>query len=440
MIQSKSGDKLYFMFKNIVRISLFIISFLFCNTANSQKLYDIEIIRDFKIHFYDINWKSRLNDYKVINSDQRVLAGLTVNNKVYDSVGVKFKGNSSFNSAFLKNPINIKIDYKIKKQKLMGYKTIKLSNLFMDPSGIREVLAYKIISKYLPCSKANFVQVFINDSLIGLYTNTEVINKSFVRKNFQYHKGAFFKCENTSMELKPKGCKVAVADGLTIGFTLDSVCYSNKYELLSKYGWNELLKLMMNIWYNSDNKSKYYHKIENILDIDKVMWMLAFNNLFVNLDSYNWSGRNYYLVQDSNKVFHPIMWDMNMSFGGFSHFYNPAKLAEFPVFSCEDNIYRPLISKLFLIPEYKQMYINHYIELLKNEVLNGNLKSEALKLHQQISGFIKADPYFYYDYKTFENSLYKSYKNEIPGILELMDKRVEYLKTVKELNAAFEIN
>ena len=51
---------------------------------------------------------------------------------------------------------------------------------------------------------------------------------------------------------------------------------------------------MTSLWYNSDTSSKYYNTIEEKLNIDNAIWMLAFNNLFVNLDSYNWSGRNYY--------------------------------------------------------------------------------------------------------------------------------------------------
>lgn len=426
------------MLRILIKKSVFLFVFLNSITLFSQDLYNLDTISDFKIYFYDNDWRSKLNNYKKDNSNERVLAKLIIGEAEYDSVGIKFKGNSSYNSYFIKNPFNIKIDYKIKNQNLVGYKTLKLSNIFRDPSGIREVLAYKTIGKYIPTPKANFVQVFINDSLIGLYTNTEIINKSFLKKYYGYKKGAFFKCENVSREMKPKGCNVAVADGLTIGYTLDSNCYTGKYKAESKYGWDQLLNLMMTLWYNSDTKSKYYHQIENVLDIDRVMWMLAFNNLFVNLDSYSWSGRNYYMFQDTSKIFHPVMWDMNLCFGGFSHFYKPAKLAEFPVFSCEDNIYRPLISKLFLVPEYKQIYINHYITLLENEIINKNFENEAKKLHQQITPFIKKDPYFYYKERLFDNALNQTYNNEIPGILELMEKRLKYLKTVSELKKAFE--
>jgi spore coat protein CotH len=415
-----------------LKLKLIVFLLFFQNVLFSQDLFDVERLRDFKLNFYEKNWRQKLESYKKKNSDQRVLAKLVVDGVEYDSVGVKFKGNSSYNSKYVKNPLNIKLDYKIKKQNIYGYQTIKLSNVFMDPSAIREVLAFGIIGKYIPSPKACFVQLFINDSIIGLYSNVEVVNKKLIKKYYSYKKGAIFKCENTKRNSKPNNCNVEVSDGLTIGFTLDSNCYANNYELQSNYGWNELLNLMMTLWYNSNDTTKYFHQIDKFLDIDKVMWMLAFNNLFVNLDSYNWSGRNYYMIQDTNKIFHPIMWDMNMCFGGFSHFYDAKKLSEFPVFSCETNIYRPLISKLFLVPEYKQLYVNHYITLLKNEILSKAFEKNAKKLHHQIMPYIKNDPYFYYQGKSFENSLNQTYNQQIPGVLELMEKRLKYLKTQKE--------
>ncbi len=344
---------------------------------------------------------------------------------------MKFKGNSSFSKFFMKNPINLKIDYKNKHNNLWGYKTLKLSNIFRDPSAIREVLAFKIISKYIPSPKANFMEVYINNELFGLYTNTESINKDFLKRNFLYKNGAFFKCENTIIKVENNKCETIVADGLTLGFTLDSMCYKNQYELKSKYGWKELTNLMSVIWYNNDKKSKFSNKLSNFLDIEQVIWMLAFNNLFVNLDSYSWSGRNYYIASDTNGVFHPIMWDMNMCFGGFSHFISYASLPEFPIFSNLDNIYRPLISKILIVPEYKKMYINCYQELIKNELLNNNFEKEAIRLHNLIKVHIDKDPYYYFNKTQFQNSLY-NWTLDIPGLVDLMNKRLLFLKKQSE--------
>ena len=62
-----------------------------------------------------------------------------VNGVRFDSVGVKYKGNSSYSSSRVKNPLHIALDEYIN-QKYNGFTDIKLGNGFSDPSNIREVL------------------------------------------------------------------------------------------------------------------------------------------------------------------------------------------------------------------------------------------------------------------------------------------------------------
>lgn len=405
----------------------FIIFVLTSLKSNSQNLYEIDSIRSLKIYTYDKNWIEILKQNKTNNSNKRVLVKIEISNITIDSVGMRFKGNSSYSNFYFKNPINLKIDYKNKHRNLWGYKTIKLSNIFRDPSAIREVLAFRIIGKYIPSPKANFVEVYINDELFGLFTNIESVNSDFLKKNYSYNSGPFFKCEYSSDNNISSNCSTKVADGLTLGFTLDSTCYKNQYELKSKNGWKELINLMSILWYNNDENSKFYNKLHEILDINQVIKMLAFNNLFVNLDSYTWSGRNYYFASDTCGIFHPIVWDMNLCFGGFSHFYNNSLLSDFPVYANIDNIYRPLISKILTIPKYREKYIEYYREFIDNELLNNRFEEEAIKLQNLISNHIKRDPFFYYTDIQFQNSLYKRI-GDIPGIVDLMNKRLLYLK------------
>ena len=63
--------------------------------------------------------------------------------------------------------------------------------------------------------------------------------------------------------------------------------------------------------------------LESILDVDRALWMLAFNNVLVNLDSYTGPFRqNYYLIKDDNNRMNTITWDLNESFGGFEMINN----------------------------------------------------------------------------------------------------------------------
>ena len=137
-------------------LTVLIISSLFIKISFSQDLYDINVIRTINLDFYDENWEYILDTMIMNNNEGRIFADMSVDGVLYDSVGVRYKGNSSYHPNHPKNPFNIKIDY-IKEQDLYGYTTLKLSNMFKDPTCVREVLSYEIAGNYFPVSKANYV-------------------------------------------------------------------------------------------------------------------------------------------------------------------------------------------------------------------------------------------------------------------------------------------
>lgn len=413
-----------------ITITLFILYFSL--SSYSQSFYDVKSVEDIHLYFYEGDWNAKLNQLKKGNSKERILAKLVYKDQTIDSVGIRYKGNSSYSSYHNKNPFNIKLNYTQKAANIQGYKKLKLSNIFRDPSAIREVLAYQILNNHVSSSKANFINLYINDTLVGLYNNVEPVDKAFLERQFGSNKNTFYKCENSNPNL-PQNCKTHVAGGLTLGFTTDSACYVNEYELKSEKGWTDLLDLMYALWYNSDSTSQYYQSIEAHIDVDQVMWMLAFNNLFVNLDSYSWSGRNYYLYQNSEEVFQIIPWDFNQCFGSFSHFYDSKNLAQFPLYMSIEEPTKPLISKLLNNEKYKSLYLKHYRTLIDEYLISGKLEQMAKDLQKTIEASIENDPWFYYAYSAYKESLYSSTKGSVPGILELMEKRLQYLKQYPEL-------
>ena len=69
-------------------------------------------------------------------------------------------------------------------QSLMGFNKVKLANSFFDPTMLRDVLGFKIYRDYMPAPEANWMKVYIDDEYIGLYPNTESINRQFLEKHF----------------------------------------------------------------------------------------------------------------------------------------------------------------------------------------------------------------------------------------------------------------
>ena len=98
---------------------LCLLIYCFASYSNSycQNLYSIDTVRTLYLNFYDANWETLLDYFKTNDLEDRVLADLTVDGILYDSVGVRFKGNSSYNNGGNKKPFNIKLDY-VKKQDL----------------------------------------------------------------------------------------------------------------------------------------------------------------------------------------------------------------------------------------------------------------------------------------------------------------------------------
>ena len=206
-----------------------------------------------------------------------------INGITYDSVGVRYKGNSSYRANQIKNPLNIKLDYIIDGQEHEDYGTLKLANVYNDPSFVRETLSYEIAREYMPASLANYIKVYINGTYIGLYTSVQDVDKHFLRSNYYSSDNPFFKGELVNDTPQ----NIVTVWGY---LGADSATYANYYEIESDNGWKDLINFLDVL--NNDSES-----VEDVLNVDRHLWMLAFDNLLVNLDAPINFAHNYYLYQ-----------------------------------------------------------------------------------------------------------------------------------------------
>ena len=77
--------------------------------AAGDGFYDTGIVNSIEITFEEDNWDEIL-DRLYAEGDDRLIGSVVINGAHFDSVGVKYKGNSSYNSRQIKNPLNIKLD------------------------------------------------------------------------------------------------------------------------------------------------------------------------------------------------------------------------------------------------------------------------------------------------------------------------------------------
>ena len=160
---------------------------------SAQDFYDLYTVQTIKITFAESNWDQLLNTEKAGNEGYTMAQSVAINGEVYDSVGVKYKGNSTYQANQVKNPFHIELDT-YKEHNHQGYKDIKLSNIAKDPSFLREVLSYDILGNYMDAPKSNYANVYVNGNLIGFYSNSEAVTKTFVKDRFGSKNGTFVKC------------------------------------------------------------------------------------------------------------------------------------------------------------------------------------------------------------------------------------------------------
>lgn len=419
-----------FIYKNI----FFFIVFAFALSANAQNsFYNIDSVQTIEIYFEQANWDYQMDTAKYGQEEYTLAKWVKVNGVQYDSVGVKYKGNSSYDSTYTKNPLHIALD-EFREQSHNGVTDIKLGNAYADPSMIREVLGYEILKNYMHCPSANFAKVYINGVYVGVYSSAENIDKSFCSNHFNSSKNTFVKCNPTVIPT------AKVKSNLKY-ISTDSSAYATYYELKSDQGWNELINLC-------DTITNTPSAIGNIMDIDRVLWMLAFNNTFVNLDSYTGAfAQNYYLYRDKTKHFNPIIWDLNMAFGGFPNVgysntslgaLDIATLQKLPTNIHSTDAYWPLIKGIMSNAQYKRKYIAHMKTMLNEFVTNNTYKTLIDSLQNIVSTAVQADTNKFFTDNDFTNATsnniaFTSYS--IPGITTLMDARATYLLATSEFTA-----
>ena len=393
----------------------------------AQSLYNPTSIKEIRLTFKNNDWDKYLDSVKQAGSDSRLKGTMAIDGQKFENVGVRYKGNSSYfgsrKKGNIKLPFNIKLD---KKQKIEGkYETLKLSNVNRDPSFVREMLSYEIVSSYMPTPQCNFAKVYVNDKYLGLYNNVESINDDFLKNQFGKN-GWLVKCDPDWTAVEPKNCpKGDKASLMYLGE--DSTCYKTFYEVDKDGSWRDFINMTRVLNLEPE-------KIERVLNVDQVLWMLALNSVMVNLDSYTGLfSHNYYLYRIADGRFTPLMWDLNLSFGAFS--MPGVEMTKLDPFLYQNDAKRPLISKLLNTPMYRKIYAAHIKTILADWFQNEKYLKRAKEIAQFIDSQVNVDKFKHYTYDDFKKNISSTVVervdgkevSKIIGIEELMKARTDFL-------------
>lgn len=414
--------------------------FVFLNIGNAQETIQIEEadfystknVQDVTIYFEEDNWRYLLDTLRK-NGDRYLIGNAELNGQKYGNVGVQIADNRGFQPDEKRNDLKLILNLVDRVQNHQGYKTFHLSSARRDPSMVREVLGFEIARDYMPAPKANYARVTINGEFYGLFVNIENVDNKFLTDNYGNSDGTFFKADPEMYPDAPEKCKKKVYGSLVT--EPDVRCYFFNYKMKSDYGWDDLMVLAETL----ENKTD---QIENVLNVDRTLWMLAFNNAIANLRSYSGAvSENFYLYKGIDGKFNPIIWDLNYAFGGFKNTGKGSDLDLKGLINMtpllhENNPSKPLISNLLANKENRKIYLSHLRQITYDWFVNGKYLERAEELQRLIQVPVSNDFNKKYNWDEFKGNLTKTIgkKSKIPGIQELMSERARYLK--KEPNLA----
>jgi hypothetical protein len=359
-------------------------------------LYDESTFRTLFIEFSTDDWETELADFW--KTDVDVPTRLWADQKEIGRIGVRFRGTSSFFTVGpgLKRSLNFAIDYDDKEQRLYGYKTLNLLNAHTDPSFVRTVIFNHIARNYIPAPKANFLQLVINGESWGVYVNSQQFNKDFLNDWFGTTKGVRWK-----MPPNPRG-------GNGMAYQGDSPAgYDGKYVMKSSGGdadWALLIRVFKAL--NETEPSLLEETLNPIFNIDRALWFLALENVFIDNDGYWTRASDFSMYTSPKGRLHMIPHDSNETFrkrGGRGSTGDSGVNLD-PLYGIDDDT-KPLIHRLLKVPHLRARYLAH-VRTIRDEWLDWERIEPLVTQYQNlIDSVIMTDTRKHDSYEAFRRSV-----------------------------------
>lgn len=285
---------------------------------------------------------------------------IEVNDLACGNVGLRFKGNSTFRASESGLKRSFKVDFNrfVSGQKLLGLTALNLNNNALDPSQMREWLAYAVSREAgVPASRATQARVYLSipgrydRRHLGLYTVIEEVDKRFLTRWFGNSKGLL---------LKPEGGRMLPYLGD------DPAAYTDRYCPKTdgtEYTWRRLTEFLK-LLHRADDRT-FAAEVSSYLEMDEFLRFVAVNSMLANLDSFLGTGHNFYMyVHPETGRIRWIQWDLNEAFGGFVVAGSPEAQAAMSVLRPWAGENR-LIERVLAVESLRQRYREIVAELAK---------------------------------------------------------------------------
>ncbi|HSW59056.1 MAG TPA: CotH kinase family protein [Dehalococcoidales bacterium] len=408
------------------------------------------------------DWQNLVNNAR---AEQYIKADLWFDGQLVPDVAVRPKGNSSLMMAAASRTarLSLKVDLNFfnDARNLKGVKKLNFNNGFSDPTLIREALSYELFKKMgIPAPRYSFVDLWVNDVHLGVYTMVEQVDKAFLARHFKNNNGNLYKPEMPGGDLrwteadilsqnKPSTDSSGIED-----INLGGGKFSDILQLMEDASApqpavtpspalpgrvpalqggqfaNPVMRVQKNLLesmglktnensknhkallrfleiLNNEPIETFQREIEKVLDVDEALKYFAVSTVLVHLDNYNGQfAHNYYLYEMDGK-FSILPWDLNMSFGGFTNDLDRQRIINFYVDEPTAGVTaaRPLIARLLAVPAYLERYHGYLDQLITGPFSPAAMNDRIDAMANLIRPYVQNDRLKFFSTADFERGL-----------------------------------
>ncbi|NQT71247.1 MAG: CotH kinase family protein [Chloroflexi bacterium] len=367
-------------------------------------------------------------------------------------VAVRAKGSSSLKYVIEDGSIrlSLKVDFNLLNdaRQFRGLKKLNFHNGFRDPTLIRESLAYELFREMgVTAPRTSFVNLWVNDTHMGLYTQVDHVDRTFLTQHFGRADGNLYKpippgsylnwdeealekqrseMATGSPTVSPDAYEVNLGGG-DLSQIEQALGTEQQYDATEiedepekhQYEYLDYMKLKTNEnrpnhsalmrfldVLNNEPDETFPEEIEKVLDVDEALRFLAVQTILVNLDSYLGRGLNYYLYEINGR-FVIIPWDLNESFGTYKCNIPREEIINFFIDepTCGPVVERPLVYRLLSYQPYLDAYHGYLEELLAGPFSVETMESRIDEIADMIRPYVEADELKFYPTEDFEYNL-----------------------------------
>ena len=348
-----------------------------------------------------------------------------------ESVGARFKGNSSFLNSGTRKSMKIDFNEFVDDQEFLNLKKINLNNNYRDPSIMREKLTLDFLRDYMDIHRANYARVTINGEDWGVYMVVEQVDKTFAEKKWgsnddgDLYKGEF------------------IANLADQGDNPDD--YRDNYEKKTNEeadDWSDIIALCQ--FLSDTDPEDMDTQLGEWVDIDQHITQLAGLALFANYDSYIGPAHNFYMYRrNADDLWRHINWDNNLAFGTFRNGLPNGQNVLTTALTWHregqgPNAARPFADAVFENEVLRRRFYRRCADLLRGGFDIDAFQARIDEIDAAVRDELATDPYFEFTMEQYEQNLHSDVdigNIDVFGLTRLIDVRGGFARAQLNGNA-----